>query len=237
MPYSFGGIKAMKTSKFLIALWLFCLSFGTVMAADSEPVSGKELSSGLKAAIERGAELGVAQLGVSDGFLGNERVRIALPDTFQKAEALARKLGFSKSADELIAAMNHAAELAVVEAKPVFINAVKNLSFQDAKAILFGPPDAATQYFKRVSSAELALKFLPIIKSASAKVQVAEKFNAFAAKASRLGLISEKDANLDQYVTQKAMDGLFLMMAEQEKKIRDDPIGTGSSLLKKSLWQ
>jgi hypothetical protein len=136
-----------------------------------------------------------------------------------------------KQADKLIETMNRAAESAVVEAKPILVNAVKNMSFDDAKTILTGGDDAATQYFKRTTSAPIAEKFLPIVKQATAKVQLAEKYNQYAGKAAGFGLIDDKDADLDSYVTQKALDGLFLMIAEQEKAIRKDPIGTGSSLL------
>jgi hypothetical protein len=129
--------------------------------------------------------------------------------------------------------MNHAAELAVVEAKPILVNAVKNMSFDDARAILTGGADAATQYFKRATTTDLTSKFLPVVKDATAKVQLADKYNKYAGKASKMGLLDEKDANLDQYVTRKALDGLFVMIAEQEKAIRKDPISTGSALLKK----
>ena len=196
-------------------------------------VTSDEAGTGLKAAIARGSEFAVAELGKNDGFLGNERVRIGLPESLRKAESAARKLGFGAQADALIEAMNHAAEAAVVEARPLLVNAVKNMSFKDAKDILLGEPDAATQYFKRTTSAELADKFLPVVKKATAKVELAQRYNEFAGKAAKLGLIAEKDGDLDAYVTRKAMEGLFVMIAEKEKQIRSDPIGTGSSILKK----
>src|SRR5664279_4619459 len=129
--------------------------------------------------------------------------------------------------------MNHAAEMAVVEAKPILTNAVKSMSFDDARGILTGGDDSATQYFKRTTSEVIGAKFLPIVKKSTAKVDLAEKYNKYAGKAAQFGLLDKKDADLDSYVTQKAMDGLFLMIAEQEKAIRKDPIGTGSNLLKK----
>ena len=196
-------------------------------------LSNKDASSGLKEALVRSAEFAVSQLGKPNGFLGNPQVKIPLPESLQKAESLGRKFGLGKQADELVDTMNHAAEAAVVEAKPLLVNAVKNMSVKDAKDILGGPQDAATQYFRKTTSEQLSQKFLPIVKKATAKVQLADKYNAFAGKAAKFKLIDEKDANLDSYVTQKAMDGLFLMIAEQEKQIRQDPIGTGSNLLKK----
>lgn len=201
--------------------------------ADLASLSSKDATSGLKEALTRGAEFAVAQLGKPDGFLGNAKVKIPLPQSLQKVEGMARKLGLAKQADELVDTMNRSAESAVVEAKPLLVDAVKKMSIKDAKGILVGPEDSATQYFRTATSAQLAQKFLPIVKKATARVQLAEKYNAFAGKAAKLKLIDEKDADLDHYVTQKAIDGLFLMVAEQEKQIRQDPVGTGSNLLKK----
>lgn len=196
-----------------------------------DDLSNKDTASGLKEALSRGAEMAVSQLGKPNGFMGDARVKIPLPESLQGAEKMMRKLGMKKQADKLIETMNRAAESAVVEAKPILINAVKNMSFDDAKAILTGGDDAATQYFKRTTSAPIGEKFLPVVKQATAKVQLADKYNQYAGKAASLGLIDDKDADLDSYVTQKTLDGLFLLIAEQEKAIRKDPIGTGSKLL------
>ena len=216
--------------KYLLPLVFSLLLPFSVLAAD---VSSGEAASGLKETLTRGAEIAVDQLGKPNGFMGDARVRIPLPDSIRKAEKMMRTLGAGKYADELIETMNHAAELAVVEAKPILVNAVKNMSFDDARAILTGGDDAATQYFRRATSTDLTAKFLPIVKQATAKVELADKYNDYAGKAAKMGLLDKKDANLDQYVTQKALDGLFLMVAEQEKAIRKDPISTGSALLKK----
>jgi hypothetical protein len=203
------------------------------LSAQAADVSGAEASSGLKETLTRGAEIAVDQLGKPNGFMGDARVKIPLPDSVRKGEKLLRTLGAGKYADELVETMNRAAELAVVEAKPILINAVKNMSFEDARGILAGGDDAATQYFKRVTSTDLTSKFLPVVKEATNKVQLADKYNKYAGKAAKFGVLDEKDADLDQYVTRKALDGLFLMVAEQEKSIRKDPISTGSALLKK----
>lgn len=202
-------------------------------AAHAAEVTNSEAASGLKETLTRGAELAVDQLGKPNGFLGDARVKIPLPDSIRKAEKVMRKFGAGKYADELIETMNRAAELAVVEAKPILVNAVKNMSFDDARAILTGGDDAATQYFRRATSADLTAKFLPIVKQATAKVELADKYNDYAGSAAQFGLIDKKDADLDQYVTKKALDGLFLMVAEQEKSIRQNPVATGSALLKK----
>lgn len=213
--------------------WLALALLTAVNAQAATGVTNDEVGSGLQAAIARGAEFAVAELGKQNGFLGNEAVRIHLPDALHKAESAARKLGFAKQADELGDAMNHAAEAAVVEAKPLLVDAVTKMSFKDAKDILLGAPDAATQYFKRTTSEALSVKFLPVVQKATANVQLAQKYNAFAGKAAKLGLLPDKEADLDTYVTRKTMDGLFVMIAEQEKKIRADPVATGSALLKK----
>ncbi len=195
-------------------------------------LSAGDTASGLKEALTRGADVAVSQLGKKNGFLGDKRVKIPLPKSAQTAEKMMRTFGMKKQADELIETMNRAAEMAVVEAKPILSNAVKSMSFDDARGILTGGDDAATQYFKRTTSKDIGAKFLPIVKAATAKVDLAGQYNKYAGQAAKLGLMSEQDADLDTYVTQKAMDGLFLMIAEQEKAIRKDPIGTGSSLLK-----
>lgn len=202
------------------------------MAAGIADLSNKDTSSGIKEALVRGAETAVSQLGKPNGFMGDSRVKIPLPDSLQQAEGMMRQFGMGKQADELIETMNRAAELAVVEAKPILVNAVRTMSFDDAKAILTGGEGAATAYFKRTTSAPIGEKFLPVVKKATAKVKLADKYNQYAGKAAKFGLIDAKDANLDTYVTQKALDGLYLMIAEKEKAIRADPIGSGSALLK-----
>ena len=212
----------------------FLIGFGLhAAAAGVDSLSSGDTASGLKEALTRGAEVAVGQLGKKDGFLGDKRVRIPLPESARSVEKAMRTFGMKKQADELIETMNRAAEMAVVEAKPILINAVKNMSFDDARGILTGGDDAATQYFRRTTSNDIAAKFLPIVKTATAKVDLADQYNQYAGQAAKLGLLDKKDADLDTYVTHKAMDGLFLMIAEQEKAIRKDPVGTGSAMLKK----
>lgn len=210
---------------------LLALVISIVHGSAGAAVSNTDAVSGLKEALIRGSESAVGQLGKKDGFLGNAKVKIPLPGALEDAAKMMKKFGMGKQADELEETMNRAAEAAVVEAKPLLINAVKQMSVKDAQGVLTGGDDAATQYFKRTTSAPLAEKFLPIVKQATAKVQLADKYNQFAGKAAKLNLIDQKDANLDDYVTRKALDGLFLMIAEEEKVIRKDPVGTGSKLL------
>lgn len=202
-------------------------------AAGLGDLSATDTSSGLKEALTRGADIAVSQLGKKNGFLGDKRVKIPLPKSAQTAEKMMRTFGMKKQADELIETMNRAAEMAVVEAKPILTNAVKSMSFDDARGILTGGDDAATQYFRRTTSAQLTQRFLPIVKQMTAKVQLAEQYNQLAGQAASLGLVKQEDANIDNYVTRKALDGLFLVIAEQERAIRKDPVGAATGMAQK----
>jgi hypothetical protein len=202
-------------------------------ALDISDISNTEATSGLKAALIQGAEKAVGQLSKADGFLGNPEVKIPLPDALKKAEKAMRMFGMDKQADELVLKMNRAAEAAVPEAKALLVDSVKKMSVQDAKASLTGGDDAATQYFKKTTSAPMAEKFLPIVKKATENVQLAQQYNKFAASGSKFGLVKKEQVNLEQYVTQKTLDGVYLMMAKEEVAIRQDPVGQSSKLLKK----
>lgn len=196
-------------------------------------LSNADATAGLKEALIQGAGKAVGKLGVVDGFFGNPQVKIPLPDSVQRAERVMRMFGMGKQADEVILRMNRAAEAAVPEARALLVNSVKQMSVADAKSILTGGDDAATQYFRKTTSGPMAEKFLPIVQKAMADVQLAQQYNKFAETGSRYGLIKKEQANLEQYVTQKALDGVYLMMAAEEKAIRKDPMGQASSLLKK----
>jgi hypothetical protein len=204
-----------------------------VSLAGIDDITNKEAIAGLKAALEKGSQAAVASLGKTDGFLRNQKVRIDLPDSLERTEKAMRRLGMGKYADELIVTMNRAAEAAVPEAKALFVDSVKKMSVQDAKGILTGGDTAGTAYFKKTTSKQLHDRFLPIVKKATEKVGVAQKYNQYAEKGASLGVIDRKDANLDEYVTQKALDGLYLMVAEEEKKIRKDPVSAGRAIIKK----
>lgn len=198
-----------------------------------ERITEKEAVSALKAALEKGSQAAVSALGRADGFLGNPKVKIPLPESLTRAESLLRRVGMGRYADELVVAMNRAAEEAVPEAKQLFINSVRKMSVQDAKGILTGGDSAGTQYFRRTTEADLHDRFLPIVRRATARVGVSQKYEAYAGKAARVGLLKQEDADLDEYVTKKALDGLFLTVAEQEKQIRKDPVGTGTRIIRK----
>ena len=202
-------------------------------ALSLDDLTNKDAVGGLKQALTQGASKAVSNLGAPGGFLDNPKVKIPLPPSVQKIGDTMRKLGMSKYADELDTTMNRAAEAAVPEAKTLLVNSVKNMSVDDAKGILKGGDDSATQYFRRTTSDQMTQKFKPIVQKAMAKVKLTEKYDQFAGKASKFGLVKEQDAHLDDYVTQKAMDGLYLMIAEEEKSIRKDPVSAASSLARK----
>jgi hypothetical protein len=210
--------------------FLFCTS---AFAAETEALSQKDIMEGLKQALTQSARAAVDKLGVTDGFLGNPKVKIPLPGALQKVEGVMRTLGMSKHPDNLIVAMNRAAEKATAEAAPLMVDAVENMPLEDAGKILAGSDDAATQYFRSTMSEELTQKFLPVVKEATSQVGLMKKYNDFAGKGVKLGVVAEKDAQIENYVTQKALEGLFLIMAEEERAIRNDPGAQADALLQK----
>jgi hypothetical protein len=198
-----------------------------------EGITRQDATAALRTALEKGSVAAVAKLGRLDGFLGNPQVRIPLPESAQRAERLLRRVGMGKYADELVVTMNRAAESAVPEARALFVDAVKKMSVQDAKGIISGGDTAGTEYFRRTTRDQLHKRFMPIVQRATARVELAQKYDQYADQAATVGLLRKEDADLDEYVTQKALDGLYLMVAEEEKKIRKDPVGAGSSILRK----
>ena len=196
-------------------------------------LTNSEANGGLKEALTQGVSKAVASLGATDGFLGNKDVKIPLPNSLKKIEKGMKFMGMGKQSDELILKMNRAAEAAVPEAKTLLLDSVKKMSLADAKAILTGPQDAATQYFKKTTSAQMGEKFLPIVTKATENVQLADSYNKYAEMGSKFGVVKKEDANINQYVTKKALDGVYYMVAQEEAAIRKDPLGQASSLLKK----
>ena len=198
-----------------------------------EQFSAQDQIESLRQALTQGAETSVSTLARKDGFLGNDKVRIPLPDGLQRADKTLRRFGMERYSDELITSMNRAAEAAVPEARTLLVGAIKKMSVTDAKSILTGGDDAATRYFRTNTETALAGKFKPIVDKAMQKVKFAETYNRFAGKGAKFGLLDKRDARLDDYITRKAMDGLFLVMAEQEKAIRANPLEATGALAKK----
>ena len=204
-----------------------------VMPARAGLLSQADASAGVRTALERGALAAVGLLGKTDGFLGNPQVRIPLPGFLKDAAKILKATGQGKRVDELVTAMNRAAEAAVPEARDMLVSAAKSISVDDAVKIVRGGDTSVTDYFSRKTRAPLGEKFLPIVTRATEKVSLADKYNAVAAKALKLGLVKGDDANIQRYVTGKSLDGLYFMIGQEEKKIRKDPLGTGSEILKK----
>ncbi len=224
--------KLPRLSLFSAALTFF-LSFSTAHAGLLDDLSNGDVSTGLKEALSQGAERAVTELAKADGFLGNPKIKIPLPEDLAKVDSLMRKVRMGKYADELITTMNRAAEAAVPEAKTLLQDAVKGMSIAEAKTILTGPENAATEYFRKHTADALKTKFLPIVEQATQKVKLASVYDNFAGKAAKFGLIKSEQTNLNDYVTGKALDGLYATIAEEEKAIRANPVKRTTSIVQK----
>ena len=195
-------------------------------------VSNAEANQGLKTALERGATSAVGLLGRPGGFLDNPKVRIPLPGFLQDAAKLLKALGQKKQVEELEVAMNRAAEAAVPLAKDLLANAVKAMTVTDAKNILTGGPTSVTSFFADKTREPLFVRFLPVVTQATRKVALADKYNGLV-KQVPAGLIKKEDATIEQYVTRKSLDGLYFMIGEEERSIRQNPVSTGNAVLSK----
>ena len=213
-----------------------CLNFlliGNAAAATIADLSNAEAVRGLKQALNDGSAAAVARLGVENGYFANPNVKIPLPPSLQRVERGLRAFGMRRQADELVLTMNRAAEAAVPEAKQLLVDAVKTMSVQDAKGILGGGDTAATDYFQRSTRSQLGRRFLPIVKQATDRVGLAQQYNALAGQGVALGLVKEDQGSIESYVTQKALDGLYFMIGEQEKAFRQDPVGATSDIVRR----
>jgi uncharacterized protein DUF4197 len=218
-----------QLSTLLAGLALAASAFANPLDALTE----KEASGGLKAALEAGSVAAVGKLGVEGGFMNNDAVRIKLPRVLEKARPILEMTGHGEQLEELETAMNRAAEQAVPLAKPLLVNAVKSMTLSDAKAILTGGETSVTDFFKEKTAAPLAVKFKPIVKGVTDRSKLSGQFNSAMAQATKFGLATEEQATVESYVTQRALDGLFLMIGEEEKKIRENPISYGSKAISK----
>ncbi|UFH50275.1 DUF4197 domain-containing protein [Pseudomonas sp. KNUC1026] len=217
---------------------LATLCAGVLLSANALALSLNDLSQsdatgGLKDALAQGAQVAVKQLGTPGGFNNNPQVRIQLPAKLEKANKLMGALGMGSQVQDLENGMNAAAEAAVPQAQAILVNSVKNMTVTDAKGILQGGQDSATQYLNKSSREEIRAKFLPIVKANTDKIGLAQKFNGVAGQASTLGLLNSKTNTVEGYVTEKALDGLFTMIAQQEESIRKNPAAAASGLAKK----
>lgn len=202
-------------------------------AAGIADISNADAASGLRQALSDGSAAAVKILGAENGYFANPKVKIPLPPGLQRIESGLRMMGMRKQADELVLSMNRAAEAAAPEAKQLLLEAVKKMTVQDAKAILTGGDTAATDYFRRNTQTQLTQRFLPIVKKATDRVGLAQQYNSLASQGASLGLVKQEDASIETYVTRKALDGLYLMIAEQEKNFRQNPVGATSDIVRK----
>ncbi|CAK0780048.1 DUF4197 family protein [Gammaproteobacteria bacterium] len=221
----------MRKTRNIFAIFILCLAL-PVYALSLADLTNQEAGTGLKDALSQGVAKSVSFLGQQDGFLGNAKVKIPLPDTLRRIESGLRLLGLQRQADDLIVAMNRAAEAAVPEAKALLIDSIKKMTLEDAKGILTGGDTSATDYFRKTTSTQLAQRFLPIVSKWTSKVGLAEKYNTIVDRGSQLGLVGKND-KIENYVTQKALDGLYLMIGEQERAIRKDPMSVATGAAKK----
>lgn len=208
-------------------------SGGQSSASGVDALSGTDINAALKEALTRGADAAVAQLGVKDGFFGNPQLKIPLPKNLQKAEKAMRMVGMGQQADDLVLSMNRAAEAAVPEAKTLLVDAVKQMSLEDAKGILTGGQTSATDFFRRKTETQLTERFLPIVKTTTDQVGLAQQYNRYAGMAAQFNLIDKSQSNVEQYVTQQSLDRLYTLIGEKEAAIRANPLQAGSDLLKK----
>lgn len=198
---------------------------------DTSKLSDDKITAGLKQALEVSTGKAVALTGRPDGFLKNQAIKILLPPKLETVGKGMRMLGMGAKVDELEVAMNRAAEQATPQAKQIFLDALKKMTFDDARHILTGNDTAATDYFKRTSSADLTTAFSPIVKSSMNRVGVVQQYNQFMDRAPG-GAALAGEFDLDKYVVGKTLDGLFYMLGEQEKQIRKNPAAQTTALLK-----
>lgn len=224
---------ALVPRRLIVMCTLALLSSAAGAALSLASLSNQDASSGLKAALEAGSAAAVARLGVENGFLNNEQVKIKLPGMLEQARPLLKMTGRGQQLDELVLAMNRAAESAVPLAKPLLLDAVKSMSVTDARNILAGGDTSVTDFFRQKTSTPLAAKFLPIVKSVTDRSGLAGKYNSTMSQIGKTGLLPQQQSTVEAYVTERALAGLYLMIGEEEKAIRRDPLAYGSKIIGK----
>ena len=205
----------------------------SALALSLSDLSQKDASGGLKDALTQGAQVAVKQLGTPGGFSSNPDVRIELPGNLGKVAKKMKQFGMGAQVEQLETSMNQAAEAAVPQAQALLVDAVKKMTVDDAKGILAGGNDSATQYLSKTSREQIRAKFLPIVKQATDQVGLAQQYNSFAGQAATLGVLDAKNANVEGYVTEQALNGLFEMIGKQEESIRQNPAAAATGLAKK----
>jgi len=215
------GIIILATLSLISSVWAISL----------DDLSNTDASKGLRAALEKSSDSAVGKLGIKDGFLSNPKVKIQLPGVLEQAQSILKMTGQGAAMDELVTSMNHAAESAVPMAKPLLMKAVKSMTVTDAKSILTGGDTSVTDFFRQKTAAQLTSQLKPIVKSVTDKAGLSGKYNAVMGSVAKFGVVPEEQATVESYVTERAIDGLFLMIGEEEKSIRQNPLATGSKAI------
>jgi hypothetical protein len=193
----------------------------------------EEVGGGLKEALINGISKGSDLVSITDGYFKNPEIKIPFPPDVKKVEDKLRQLGFGKKVDDFVMTLNRGAEEAAKEAKPIFINAIKQMTIQDAWALLKGEPDAATQYLKRTTTPQLKEKFSPVVQVALDKVSATKYYSDVINTYNKVPFVEKVNPDLNAYATDKAIEGLFVMVAKEEKNIRENPVARTTDLLKK----
>ena len=217
----------------VLACALVLASSAAWAASSLDTLSQQDASSGLKAALDAGSAAAVARLGVENGFLNNDKVKVKLPGILEQARPLFKMTGRGQQLDDLVVSMNRAAESAVPLAKPLLLDAVKSMSVTDARNILAGGDTSVTDFFRQKTAAPLAVKFLPIVKSVTDRSGLAATYNSSMSQIGKTGLLPQQQATVENYVTDRALAGLYLMIGEEEKIIRRNPLAYGSKIIGK----
>jgi hypothetical protein len=198
-----------------------------------KPLTTAEVGEGLKEALIKGISNGSDMASQLDGYFKNPKIKIPFPPDVKKVEDKLRQIGLGSEVDKFILTLNRGAEDAAKEAKPIFVNAIRQMTIQDAWGILRGTDNAATEYLRRTTSAQLREKFQPVIASSLSKVNATKYYSDLVTQYNRIPFVEKVNPDLNDYATTKAMDGLFLMIADEEKKIREDPLARTTELLKR----
>lgn len=228
-------ISKFRTRRALLPLLaaMGAFKWSSARALTLADLSSADATAGIKAALERGTGIAVELLGRSDGFWGNDLVRIPLPEWLQRSERMLRFAGMGRDIDALKLGINRAAEQAVPEAKALLVQAVRGMTVQDAKGILTGGDDSVTRFFADKTRQPLSERFLPIVAGVTDRIGLAQQYNALAAQGAQFGLVKPEQARIEDYVTAKALDGLYLTIAQEEKRLRKDPAAAGSAIVRK----
>jgi hypothetical protein len=227
-----------------VRFWFLCAALWPMVAVaglddwikarvDVHSTDAVTVSAGLKQALEQGAERAVAALGREDGFYRHPELKIPMPKKLRKIESGLRRLGQDKRADEFVLSLNRAAEAALPQAREVLIDTIRTISIEDAVGIVKGPPDAATRYFRAHSENTLTQRFTPIVTAATDRVGVTRRYKQLVNDNAMLArLVDTRDLDIDAYITRRALDGLFRLIADEEKRIREQPVARTTELLR-----